>query len=355
MFYLALKNVIGLTKKYKGMYGVCYIVLILVTLTLFYLYFFNEQLAKEETKNKEENRTYVVSRILDNETIYQQYEMLYKKFDSEDIEAVWLYSYNPIEYNEASITLSGTDTKELGHNIAFSRGEVRKSLEQGTVLLDNFFESKVMQFYKIGSCMKLQEVDFQITAIGKIFVRYETDAVINIADFRNLDLQVDEVEIIFSKELTKKEEDILCDIFKYHRVEFPKYDIPIQYTSSSFWSRLFLIYGVAILSILNIMAIYKFILVKREKEFLIHRICGISNMNLLKMMLWETGSMIVLCYTISCMIVFLVTKMFYIHMEITVFLQVFLIELLCVWVNLFYTYIKMWKKDIVFHYKREAE
>ena len=308
-----------------------------------------------QAKNKEENRTYVVSRILDNETIYQQYKILNETFDSEHIEAVWLYSYNPIEYNDTSIMLVGTDTKTLGHNIAFTRGEAQKSLEKGTILLDSVFENKVMQFYKIGNYIKLEEMDFQITAIGKVFVRHETDAVISIADFQKLDLQVDEVEIIFAKELTKKEEDMLCDIFKYHRIAFPEHSIPIQYTSSSFWSRLFLIYGVAILSILNIMGIYKFILTKREKELFIYRICGISNMDLLKMMLLEIGIIIGLCYIISCSIVFIVTNIFHIQMEITVFLQVFLIELLCVWANLFYICKKMWRKDIISHYKKGAE
>ena len=63
-----------------------------------------------------------------------------------------------------------------------------------------------MQFYKIGNDIKLEETNFQITAIGKVFVRHSTDAVISIADFQKLDLQVDEVEIIFSRELMKKQD-----------------------------------------------------------------------------------------------------------------------------------------------------
>lgn len=239
--------------------------------------------------------------------------------------------------------------------IALDRGSLELEQDGMQCIMDDIFYQSNAREEFIHDKIKIGEETFILNAVGHIGSE-NIDIIITMAGLQKINLRVKEVHIVFEQRLSDEEVRILEEIAgRKNKLEIPsKYDSTI---SRQFIYRFIVIFALILMASINIMGLYRYLVMRRKKELLIYKIYGIRNGKLLTMILLETIILVSLGFMSGVILYIAITKIaghgFDMIVKPAIFMQTYFIETACSILGIVPVMHKIWKKSIFSEYVRE--
>lgn len=355
MLSFAIKNIQSLIKEYKAIFILFFSVCSLVAASLVYLHAFNVNLLAEGNRVSKENRTYKISGYMEIEAIEDIVEKIQMGLAENEMQSILLHTDDGVDLEgipaRIAIVYGDLDTSQ----IALECGSAELEKDKKEILLNDIFFME-NQFQKlIHDKLQVNGEDFTLKAIGHIGTP-NIDAIITMTGMEAVEVEITGVDIVFENRLNKAQLQQVKDILgeQYGIKEPPAYKTTF---SRQFFNRFLLIFALILMATINIMGLYRYIVLRRNREFFIYKIYGISSQKLSVMLILETLIFITIGFGFG-VILFLViryfgTKWMHVSVDISIFLQTYLLELLCAVIAIVPVLYRIRKNAVVSEYAKE--
>lgn len=355
MLKFALKNIVSLVKEYKSIFAIFFSVFSLVAVSLIYLHSFNVSLLEDGKDVGRDYRTYSIFGNMEKEQAESFVKEAERNFLQNKMQSVLLYIDNTVELEGLPINLAAVYGETDQKQIALECGSAEMNKDKKEIILNDIFYMSNQRTDMVNDQLKVNEEEFILKGIGHIGAE-NVDALITMEGLQALDLSVYGIVITFENRLTKEESEQLQEIFglQYEVNLPPLYNAAL---SRQFLNRFLLIFVLILMATVNIMGLYRYIVLRRKKEFLIYKIYGISSYKLLAMILIETIVLITFGFLLGIILFVLVRILsadwLSVSVSPAVFLQTYAIELLCSIAAVLPVLHKIRKKSVFSEYVKE--
>lgn len=356
MLLFAWKNIKSLIKEYKAIFTLFFTVFSLVAVSLLYLHSFNRNLLKNSSAIDHKSRTY---RIMQNMEP-KKAEALIKEIKaniSANTEGVLCCADKEADVDGIPAVLAAAYAEVNKKQIALDRGSLEFDQSKMQLIMDDIFYLTNAREEFIHDKMEIDEEAFTLSAVGHIGSEH-VDGIIPMTGLQRLNLDVGEVRIVFERRLSHKELRILQGIVgEEHLLR-----IPPKYSSAAsrqFAVRFFTIFTLVFMAATNVMGIYRYLVMRRKKEFLIYKIYGIRNGTLITVLLLETMILVTLAFFAGVLLFTAMTKVtgpwLAVAASPALFLQTYVMIFVCSILGIVPILRRIWKKSIFSEYVREEE
>lgn len=355
MLKFAVKNILSLIKEYKAIFMMFFSVFSLVAASLIYLHSFNRNLIEEGNRVTSDSRTYTVSGYIEADFAEEIMEEVGNELAENNVVSTVLYAEDTTDLDGVPVRLAIAYGEIDSNQIALDCGSLDMNQNEKEIILNDIFYMENQMEYLIHDKIYLNDETFDLKAIGHIDIQ-NADALITMKGFHSLDTQITGIDITFENRLKKAELGKLQELFgeQYEVKEPPAYNSTFY---RQFLSRFVLSFALILMATFNIMGLYRYIVYRRKREFLIYKIYGINSQKLWKMLLIETFILITGGFLLGVLLIFIISSLKFEWLEITidfsVLLQTYGIELLCSVVAIVPVLYKLTKKEVFSEYVRE--
>lgn len=355
MLLFVLKNIYSLMKEYKAIFIMFFTVFSLAAVSLIYLHSFNLNLLKNSSAIDDKSRTYIIHGKHGAETAAALIEEIKTKISKNTIEGILCYADEEADMDGTSAVIAAAYGEVNRKQIALDRGSLELEQDGMQCIMDDIFYQSNAREEFIHDKIRIGEETFILNAVGHIGSE-NIDIIITMAGLQKINLRVKEVHIVFEQRLSDEEVRILEEIAgRKNKLEIPsKYDSTI---SRQFIYRFIVIFALILMASINIMGLYRYLVMRRKKELLIYKIYGIRNGKLLTMILLETIILVSLGFMSGVILYIAITKIaghgFDMIVKPAIFMQTYFIETACSILGIVPVMHKIWKKSIFSEYVRE--
>ena len=292
MLRLLMQNIGDIIYYNKIVAKVFFTVTILISVSLLYLDSYNFYLYDEACKINPDTRTYCINASYSYKNLSERLSSLDDKFP---LESTILFLKNTICIDNtelyAGIIYGDIEKKK----IAMLAGNLNLDLSENLIILNDIFCSEHNLDKHLNNTISIGDEDYLLQAIGHI--EYDNvDILFSQNYLKKKQPDISGLEITFTRRLEKNELAELNEILEEADIIIPSlFDASII---REYASRLLVIFICIFLSVMNIIGFYHYIIIKRKKEFLIYRICGMSFSRISLLIIMEISVLVF----ISCLI-----------------------------------------------------
>lgn len=355
MFLFALKNITSLMKEYKAIFVMFFTVFSLVSVSLIYLYSFNLNLLENSNTIDDKSRTYVMMESMEQQKAEALIEEIRTKITENVIQGILCYADEEVDVDGTSAVLAAAYGEINKKQIALDRGSLELEQNEMQLIMDDIFYQMNGREDFIHDTIEIGGEDFTLRAVGHIGSE-NVDGIITMAGFEKLNLGVREVNILFEQRLSNEELRTLQEIVgEEHSLEIPpKYSATI---SRQFLNRFLVIFALILMAATNIMGLYRYLVMRRKKEWLVYKIYGIRNGRLFAILLLETIILATLGFMAGLILFAAVAgiadRWFVVTAGPALFLQTYVMILACSVLGIVPVLRRVWKRSIFSEYIRE--
>lgn len=355
MFSFALKNIRSLMKEYKAIFILFFTVFSLVSVSLMYLHSFNSDLLINGNATDYTSRTYILTEHMEPKKAETIIEEIETNISTTGIEGILCYADEQADVDGIPAALAAAYGGVNKKQIALDRGTLELEQSKMQLIMDDIFYQMNAREDFIHDPVAINGETFTLRAVGHIDAAH-LDGIITMAGLQKLNLGVREVHIVFEQRLTHEELRILQEIGK----DADQWKIPPKYSSTSsrqFLNRFIVIFVLILMATTNILGLYRYLLMRRKKELLIYKIYGIKNGRLFSILFLETVILVTLGFMAGAILFAVITRI--VNRWVTVmagpalFLQTYLMILVCSLFGIVPILHRIRKKSIVSEYMRE--
>ena len=355
MLTFALKNINSLMREYKAIFIMFFTVFSLVAVSLIYLHSFNLNLLKNSSAIDDKFRTYIILENMEQKKAVALIEEIKTKISGNMTESILCYADKEADVDGTSAVIAAAYGEVNRKQIALDRGSLESGQSGMQCIMDDiFYQSNAREDF-IHDTIKINGEKFILNAVGHIGSE-NIDVMITMAGLQKINLRVKEVHIVFETRLSNEEVRILQEIVG----EKNKLEIPPKYGSTisrQFIYRFIVIFALILMATINIMGLYRYLVMRRKKELLIYKIYGIRNGRLFTMILLETIILVSLGFMSGAILFIAITRIaghgFVVTVNPAIFLQTYFIEIACSILGIVPILQKICKKSIFSEYVRE--
>lgn len=299
MLNYAIKNLHSIIKEYKGIFSIFFVVSALTTFSFLYLNLYNMTLLNSGQALNTNMRTYSINGNYEIGQVEAYIAEISEKITDNSLETVVLIAQeNNMDEPRCATAYMG----DISKKIALDCGST--DIESGnSIIVNDMFYSMNGMSQGIGETIRVGELSGELTGIGYIS-NNETDAFLSYNLYKNMGYTTREIQITFQDRLSQKDyETFLSVVDIFERIEKPPViDVTVF---SQYESRIMLVILLSLIATCNVMGIYRYVIMRRRKEFLVYKICGMKGKRLKKVICTESMILMTISFVLGSVIFYI--------------------------------------------------
>ncbi len=285
MVIVSLKNIGDMFREYCAVFVSFFLVLSVTFGCLLVMSAYNHELLERGNAVNTEARTYVLRGDIAAGEERQMVERICESLPEHTLESVLYIAREPVTWNGTDIRI-GMSASVDERQVALDRGTLSWSgTDRAEMIVNDLYYRSSGAAEGIDDTVQLDGTKVVIRAIGHLRDA-ALDAIVNPAGYRSLQTDTSEIHMVWERRLSASEQERLTQASG----DSYTWEMPDRYhtaTASQFLHRLLLVGGMLFLAVTNVMGLYRYLIMRRRKEFLIYRIFGIGRGKMAGMILTE--------------------------------------------------------------------
>ena len=281
-----IKNLSDVIREYTGIFIIFFLVSALTIFSFLVLNLYNFQTLKNGQNISTESRTYeITGDFAANTNIEETINNIKDMKSNNSVERIILLPESTLNYQDIPMNIGILFDGDISSQISIDCGSNNIHINEANVILSTeFYRNNQLQL-NIDDEISIDKAKLKVMGIGFIG-EGEFDAITTKTAYEEIKCGIHKVMITFEERLDKKELRMMQDDLGDGQ-EITSPPLIVNSYLGEFQSRFLLIFCLILIATINSIGLYRYIIIRRKKEFIIYKIYGINKRQLKNMILTE--------------------------------------------------------------------